>query len=294
MYYDKINPKFQNLEIDHLYHLGIDTSLDLKRIFGKIRYVVMSDSNDNISVFAKEFAKSWYSVQESDFEFKPIFKTERFHLYKIGPILIVSHGIGMPSMLICLNEITKLLFHAKCIDVAFLKFSHSGGIGVPGGTIIITTQAVNNKLEPIFSNIESGEEVFYSTLFDHELSQSILTYGLNHGYKVDVGKTMGTYGFYEEQARLDGALEVIYTKEEREEYLRKAQLNGVKSINMVALAFAAFCHHLGIPAAMVSLVLVDRLISDKTILPDNEKLMTRDVIKLLVNYLVTDLKNYTE
>ena len=36
----------------------------------------------------------------------------RYVMYKIGPILTLNHGMGMPSLSIALHEIVKLLFYA--------------------------------------------------------------------------------------------------------------------------------------------------------------------------------------
>ena len=33
----KLNPHFQQLEVDYLYHLGLDTSMDLKKDFGELK-----------------------------------------------------------------------------------------------------------------------------------------------------------------------------------------------------------------------------------------------------------------
>ena len=36
----------------------------------------------------------------------------RYVMYKIGPILTLNHGMGMPSLSIALHEVVKLLFYA--------------------------------------------------------------------------------------------------------------------------------------------------------------------------------------
>lgn len=89
--------------------------------------------------------------------------TDRYAMYKIGPVLSVSvcrkhflltwklqpshvlkivrkvfatclcfflqHGMGIPSISIMLHELIKLLHHAHCTDVTIIRIGTSGGIG---------------------------------------------------------------------------------------------------------------------------------------------------------------------
>lgn len=95
--------------------------------------------------------------------------TDRYAMYKIGPVLSVSvcknkfqcnfslfflmfcntrlswvwhfyafclffafslqHGMGIPSIAIMLHELIKLLHHARCTDVTVIRIGTSGGIG---------------------------------------------------------------------------------------------------------------------------------------------------------------------
>ena len=61
-------------------------------------------------------------------------------LFKVGPVLISSHGMGMPSMSILLHEVTKMLHYSKATDVTYFRLGSSGGIGVDPGTVVLTTQ----------------------------------------------------------------------------------------------------------------------------------------------------------
>lgn len=54
---------------------------------------------------------------------------DRYSMYKVGPVLFASHGIGCPSISVLLNEIMKLLYHAECRDVTFFRVGTCGGIG---------------------------------------------------------------------------------------------------------------------------------------------------------------------
>jgi len=59
-----------------------------------------------------------------------------------------QHGMGMPSVGILLHETIKLMFHAKVVDPVFFRIGTSGGIGLEGGTVIISDEAVDGTLQP--------------------------------------------------------------------------------------------------------------------------------------------------
>lgn len=49
---------------------------------------------------------------------------------QVGPVLSISHGMGVPSIGILLHEIIKLMYHAKCKDPIFIRLGTCGGVGV--------------------------------------------------------------------------------------------------------------------------------------------------------------------
>lgn len=67
------------------------------------------------------------------------------------------------------------------------------------------------------------------------------------------------------QGRTDGAF-CDYTEADKMEYLQLLRSNGVKNIEMEALAFAALTHHAGIRAADVCVTLLDRLKGDQVLI----------------------------
>ena len=44
-------------------------------------------------------------------------------------VLMLQHGMGIPSISIMLHELIKLLHHARCTDVTIFRIGTSGGIG---------------------------------------------------------------------------------------------------------------------------------------------------------------------
>ena len=55
--------------------------------------------------------------------------SDRYAMYKVGPVISVNHGMGCPSMSILLNELIKRIHYAECKDVVFLRMGTCGGIG---------------------------------------------------------------------------------------------------------------------------------------------------------------------
>ena len=62
----------------------------------------------------------------------------RYAMYKVGPVLSISHGMGIPSAGILLHEVIKLMYHAGVKDPVFIRLGTCGGIGLPPGTVVVT------------------------------------------------------------------------------------------------------------------------------------------------------------
>lgn len=58
--------------------------------------------------------------------------------------------MGVPSVGILLHEMIKLMYHAKCKDPIFIRIGTCGGIGVEGGTVVITEDAIDGLLRSTF------------------------------------------------------------------------------------------------------------------------------------------------
>lgn len=272
MNFDKLNHEFLNFPIDYLYHLGIDSSLNLTDLFKEVKFAIFTRAHEDASIIAHVFAKEYYQIKEDSFDFNPIYKTERFHFYKIGTTIIVSAGIGMPSTLICLNEIAKLFVHAKTNNPTFFYIGAAGGLGIPIGSLVINDKALNSKLEAKFTSVECGIEHSHPSHLDSELNNKLFTFGVsNTNYNIVIGSAIGAYDYYDEQARLDGFLPLDYTKEEQLLYLKKAKDVGVQAINMESLAFAGFCNQLEIKSAIISTVVNNRFVGDKVLLNMDEQ-----------------------
>ena len=64
----------------------------------------------------------------------------------VGPVLLCNHGMGIPSTSIMLHEVAKLLYYAGADDPIMLRLGTSGGIGVPPGTVVVSTEGVNGMV----------------------------------------------------------------------------------------------------------------------------------------------------
>lgn len=252
------NKILEDIEVDYLYHLGLDSSMNLKALFGNVKFVCMGGSPDR----AYEFAKKIQERSDKTLIIEQFGKTERTSLYKIGNVISMSHGMGMPSILIFLHEITKLLEYAGCIDYIFLRLGTSGGIGIEPGTLVLTTEAVNSNFKAVFDHQVLDKTYSFPTNLDSKLIARIQSC-VKTTSRLVLGKTLGTDDFYEGQGRLDGALAPLYTDTEKHDYLQRAFMMGVRNIEMESTAFAAFCVRADIPSVIICVALINRFNGDQ-------------------------------
>ncbi len=281
-----LNPNLTNLKIDYLYHLGLDTSLDLKKMFGDTKFVCMGGSAERAMTFAQKITQHIRAQHAAPLQ--PMGKTERFSLYKVGPVISVSHGMGIPSISILLHEMTKLLHYAGVEDPVYMRIGTSGGIGLPAGTIVITEEGLNGKLEPYYELPVLGEMRRYPTTFDSALIKSIVD--CRSALDVCVGKTLGVDCFYEGQGRLDGALDPGYNETQKFDFLKKLYGLGVRNIEMEACVLGAFCNRAGIRGAVVCATLLDRLQGDQVTSTKDELAEYSDrAQRLVINFIKKQL-----
>lgn len=118
---------------DYMYHLGLANDGDLTSLVGDVRFVCMGGSADRANKLAQQLC-SRLEIKSHAGDLQPIGKTERFSMYKVGPVISVNHGMGMPSMSILLHEVSKLLYFGKARkDVIFIRVGTSGGLGINPG-----------------------------------------------------------------------------------------------------------------------------------------------------------------
>ncbi|MEE6515322.1 hypothetical protein FKM82_023976 [Ascaphus truei] len=258
------NPHLDKMKEDILYHFDLGTGThDFPAMFGDVKFVCVGGSASRMKAFA-QYILGELGLGDPTADVANICAgTDRYAMYKAGPVLSISHGMGIPSISIMLHELIKLLYHSKCSNVIAVRIGTSGGIGLEPGSVVITSQAVDASFKPQFEQIILGKTVVRSTQLDSVLAQELAQCSKEmNEFNTVIGNTMCTLDFYEGQARLDGAF-CSYTEEEKMQYLRAAYDAGVRNIEMESSVFAAMCNICGLQAAVVCVTLLNRLEGDQ-------------------------------
>ncbi|XP_026744941.1 uridine phosphorylase 1-like isoform X2 [Trichoplusia ni] len=146
------NPNIELMDQDILYHLALGSgSHDLVEMFGDVKFVCLGGTPKRMEQFA-------YTIMAEIGHKLPCGTTlhdisqfsYRYSMYKVGPVLCISHGMGIPSVGILLHEVIKLMYHAKVRDPVFFRIGTCGGIGFEGGNVIISEEAVDGNLRNIY------------------------------------------------------------------------------------------------------------------------------------------------
>ncbi|XP_028602109.2 uridine phosphorylase 2 isoform X1 [Podarcis muralis] len=263
-----MNPHLDLMDEDILYHLDLGTKThNLPAMFGDTKFVCVGGSPNRMKAFA-QFMHKELGLEGDGKDIKDICAgTDRYCMYKVGPVLSISHGMGVPSISIMLHELIKLLHHAKCRDVTIIRIGTSGGLGIEPGSVVITDTAVDSFFKPQFEQVILDNVVTRSTELDRDLAEELLECSTQiKDFPSLIGHTMCTDDFYEGQGRLDGAL-CSFSHEKKLEYLKRAYNAGVRNIEMESTVFAAMCRLCGLKAAVVCVTLLNRLEGDQITAP---------------------------
>ncbi|XP_017131849.1 uridine phosphorylase 1 [Drosophila elegans] len=270
------NPNLETMPSDFLYHLDInvantkDTS-DIQQRFGDVRVICTGGTASRMRELALYMRKVLGIADTSD----PVDLCERGHRYamfKVGPVLCVSHGVGSSTFSVVLHELLKLVKYARCQDPVFLRIGTCGGIGVPPGTVVVTKDAFNGLLRNEHEIAILGQRVVRPAQFPEDVIKNILAYGAdpNDGFQTISANTMGTDCFYEGQGRTDGAI-CEYTDEDKMAFLQKCHDLGIRNIEMEASMFASVTQKVGVKAGDVCVTLVNRLAGDQVTITMDQK-----------------------
>uniref|UniRef100_A0A1I8I6B0 PNP_UDP_1 domain-containing protein n=1 Tax=Macrostomum lignano TaxID=282301 RepID=A0A1I8I6B0_9PLAT len=250
---------------DVLYHIGLDSRKhDFKAMFGDTKLVCMGGSSNRMKRLAEDLvAELGIRLPTGQGLVNVIPNTDRYVMYKAGPIVCVNHGMGIPSISILLHELAKLMSLAGATGVTFIRLGTCGGLGIEPGTICISTRALSCQLQPYFEQVFIlGQPVQREAVFDPDLARELLQLASGLNIEAVSAVTLCTSDFYEEQGRTDGAI-CEFSMEQRNEFLQRAFEAGVRNIEMESLALAAITHRLGIRAACMAVTLLDRFKQDQ-------------------------------
>ncbi|KAK6970718.1 uridine phosphorylase 1 [Biomphalaria glabrata] len=257
------NRHLKNKIADELFHLGISLNDQvLVEKFDKVKFVLVGGTRERMETLARHLATSILGRAEDDFSFDHSFQNSRYSGYLVGPIFCVNHGIGNPSLSVALHEIFKLLYRARCSDVTLIRIGTCGGIGVDVGTVVVTSEALTVGFEPYYNTSSLGQPLRLPTSAHVDLVEDLLQCrGDNSTFLVVKGKTYCADDFYQAQGRLDGSF-CDFDEKGKEEFMNKLQKLGVVNIEMESAGVLGLANRVGVKAAVVCVVIVDRMTTD--------------------------------
>ncbi|MFN8183622.1 MAG: uridine phosphorylase [Candidatus Nanopelagicales bacterium] len=282
-----LDPVVAGDQVDVYYHFGLSSDDPLLPRFRDVRAVIMAGSGQRI----KEFAQIWSDLNGGA-EIVAVPKEERFVTRYCAGVLFASHGMGMPSASIAVQELMRMIYFLKDGDpgamdeVFWARVGTSGGVGVEGGTIVVTTEGLMADLRPYrVLNGGMGEYWFDST-FPAAITEAIVAANASAGFDVVTGKTVAGNEFFLEQFRLDGAV-CMETPETKMAWLEWIHDNGVRNIEMEGAMMAGYLNHWGFSRfAMICTTLLNRLHGDQvTASPEDLHRYSENSGTAMFNYL---------
>ncbi len=272
---------------DVYYHFGVSSSDPLLDSLRDVRAIVLAGSGGRI----KEFAERW-SAMNSGSPIVAFPKEDRFVTRYTGGVLFASHGMGMPSASIALQELMRLVFFLKrgdldaMAEVFWCRVGTSGGVGLPGGTVVVSSEGLMADLKP-YRLLRGGEgEYWFDGHFPAATYEAIIAANEAADFDVVAAKTVAGNEFFVEQFRLDGAV-CFETPETKMAWLNWLEENGVRNIEMEGAMLAGYLNHWGFPKfAMICCTLLNRLEGDQvTATPEELHRFSEDAGAALFNYL---------
>ena len=259
----QLEPALKGETVDYLYHFGVCSSDEILKDMKDLKAIVMAGSADRI----KRMAKTW-SQKNNKAQIIKFPKEERFSVYYTNGVLFSSHGMGMPSISIAVQELMKLVYFVKkgnlseMDKVFWCRVGTSGGVGLVPGSVVITTEALLPDFKP-YRLFVTGKEHFFESKFPEKCIDEIIKANSKEKINIVKGKTIGANSFYIEQNRIDGAFALCSDKDKMD-WLKKAESLGVKNIEMEAPLVAGFLNHWGFSNfAVICCTLLNRLQGDQ-------------------------------
>jgi len=292
--YEFLNGVLDGSHSDVYYHFGVSSGDELLERMRGVRAVILAGSGERI----EEFARRWSTINAGAdiIEFP---KTDRFVARYCADVLFSSHGMGMPSASIAMQELMRLVFFLKggdldaLDDVFWARVGTSGGVGLDPGTVVLTTEAVMVDLRP-YRLLNGGiGEYWFDCHFPQTSIDAILAANAVNAIPLVTGKTVAANEFFLEQFRLDGAIR-METAHSKLAWLEWIHEHGVRNIEMEGALVSAYLNHWGFTKfAMICATLLNRLDGDQvTSSPARLHQFSEDSGRVLFNYLAAALPAY--
>ena len=249
---------------DVYYHFGVASTDPVLAKLRDVKAVIMAGSGGRI----KEFAQRWSELNAGS-EIVAFPKEDRFVTRYTAGVLFASHGMGMPSASIALQELMRMVFFLKAGDldamdeVFWCRVGTSGGVGLPGGTVVVSSEGLMADLKP-YRLLNGGTgEYWFDGHFPAATSQAIIAANEHTDFEIVAAKTVAGNEFFLEQFRLDGAI-CLETPETKMGWLRWLHDNGVANIEMEGAMLAGYLNWWGFSQfAMICCTLLNRLEGDQ-------------------------------
>ncbi len=249
--------------VDHYYHLGTASDDPLLDKWREVRAVVLAGSGQRVGQLAAQWSRTHQGAAVVALP-----KDDRFVTRYCAGVIFASHGMGMPSAAIALQELMRLVFFLKrgqpesLADLFWARVGTSGGVGVPAGSLVVTTQADMSDLRPYRIARGGAGPYWFAGSFPQSVVAEIVAANSSEPALLS-GRTVSTNEFFLEQFRRDGAI-CLETAESKQQWLEWIHRAGVRNIEMEGAMFAGYLNHWGFPSfAMVCATLLDRLAGDQ-------------------------------
>ena len=276
---------------DVYYHFGVSSSDQLLEGLRGLRAVIMAGSGERM----QDFAQRWSRLNDGA-EVVAFPKEDRFVARYCAGVLFASHGMGMPSASIAVQELMRMVYFLKggnldAMDQVFwARVGTSGGVGLPGGTVVLTTEGLMPDLKP-YRLFQGAKGLYwFDGAYPEQTRNEILAANKDCSIPIVCGKTIATHEFFIEQFRLDGAI-CLETAQTKQEFLEWLHANDVCNIEMEGAMVAAYLNSWGFSSfAMICAVLLNRLEGDQvTSSPEQLHQYSEDSGDVLFNYLTARL-----
>ena len=272
------------------YHFGVASSDSILKRLAGVKAVVMAGSGGRIG----EFALRWWSQRRVGDHCLP--QDDRFVTRYTAGVLFASHGMGMPSASIALQELMRMVFFLKRGDLQALDEVFWCRVGGTSGDRAARRHGRRQLRGPdgrpaaVPADQRRRRRYWFDGHFPVATYDAIIAANEHTDFEIVSGKTVAGNEFFLEQFRLDGAI-CLETPETKMGWLRWLHENGVANIEMEGAMIAGYLNHWGFSRfAMICCTLLNRLGATRS--PPARSSSTssaRDSGAALFNYLAASL-----